>query len=358
MRWHSDPRATPAADSASGQGGLRVTPRRLVVTGTILVDILLYFDELPAPGGAANATRTVVAAGAGYNLLSGAVRLGLPAAYAGLVGDGPFGAIVRQALAGIGTPVLCAARGGQDTGFAVGLVEAGSGGQPTFLGAPGAESRLSPADLRGLALTPGDAVYVSGYDLWYPEAGAALSEWVPTLGPECLLVFDPGPLAGQVETARIDAVAGRADVLSLNLAEAAALAGRPDPAGRTAGGQGLPEPGGGHDPAALAAGLARRVRAGGWVVLRAGPDGCWIARAGSSAQHIPPRPTTPADSTGAGDTHVATMLARLAAGQDVAEAAWWANVAASLAVEQAGPDTTPSADELARAVAGYRPGAR
>jgi sugar/nucleoside kinase (ribokinase family) len=352
------------------QVGLRIAPRRLVVTGTILVDILLYLDELPAPGGAVNASRTVVTAGAGYNVLAGAVRLGLPAAYAGLVGDGPFGVVVRQALAGIGVPVLVAARTGEDTGFDVGLVETGSGRQPTFIGAPGVESRLSPADLRGLALTPGDAIYVSGYDLSYPAAGAALADWVTSVGPECLLVFDPGPLAGRVDAARLDAVVGRADLLSLNLAEAATLAGRPGPAKAASGGQDPAAPGSGHDPAgpgsghdpeaagsghdpaALAADLSRRVRAQGWIVLRTGPDGCWIARAESPPQHIPPRPTTPADPTGAGDTHIAVMLARLAVGQDIAEAARWANVAASLAVEQAGPSTSPSADELARAMAG------
>jgi sugar/nucleoside kinase (ribokinase family) len=336
--------STPASAQvpASGQAALRTTPRRLVVTGTVLVDVLLYLDEMPAPGGAANASQTVVAAGAGYNLLAAAVRLGLPAAYAGLVGDGPFGAVVRQALAGIDVPVLLATRTGEDTGFGVGLVEINSGRQPTFLGAPGVESRLSPADLRSLALTLGDAIYVSGYDLCYPAAGAALADWVTSLGPECLLVFDPGPVAGQIQAARLDAVAGRADILSLNLAEAATLGRRHD----------LATPPGGHDPAALAAGLSLRVRPGGWLVLRAGPDGCWIARAGSAAQHIPPRPARPADPTGAGDTHVAALLAGLAAGQDIAQAARWSNVAASLAVERVGPSTSPTAEELAQAMAG------
>jgi len=311
---------------------MRIIPRRLVVTGTVMADILLYLDRFPEQGGAAVASRAIVAAGAGYNLLAGATRLGLPAAYAGLVGSGPFGTVVRQALAGIAVPVLLAPRDDEDTGFDVGLVQASAPGQPTFIGWPGVESRLRLSDLRSLALTPGDAVYLSGYDLWYPEAGAALTEWISGLGRAYLLVFDPGPLAGQIEAARLDAAIGRADILSLNVSEAAMLTD-------------------GHDPAALAAALARRMADAARVVLRDGADGCWAASHDSPARHIPPRRTTAVDPTGAGDIHVATLIARLAAGQDFLEAARWANIAASLAVEQAGPSAGPTESELARAVA-------
>lgn len=58
------------------------------------------------PGGACLASQSLVAAGAGYNLFAGAARLGLPSPYAGLVGSGPFGAIVRGALERIDVPVL------------------------------------------------------------------------------------------------------------------------------------------------------------------------------------------------------------------------------------------------------------
>ena len=319
---------------------MRITPRRLVVTGTVLVDIELHLAEFPKPGGVAMASRAIVTAGAGYNVLAGAARLGLPAAYAGFVGTGPFGTVVSRALAARGIPVLLPPREDEDTGFDVGLVRAGSDSQPTFIGWAGAESRLTVADLRNLALESGDAVYVSGYDLWYPEAGAALTEWIPEIGPDRLLVFDPGPLVGEIPAERLEVAIGRADVLSLNASEAAMLAGGPD-------------------PSALAAALARRVPDSGWVVLRAGADGCWVASRDTPARHVPARPAVPVDPTGAGDIHVATLVARLATGQDVPEAARWANVAASLAVERAGPDAGPTATELGQAmaaIAGRSPG--
>jgi sugar/nucleoside kinase (ribokinase family) len=306
-------------------------PRRLVVTGTVMADILLYLDEFPQRGGAAVARDAMVAAGAGYNLLAGAARLGLPSAYAGFVGSGPFGTMVRRALGQIGVPVLLEPSQDEDTGFNFGLVGTGGAEQTTFIGWPGVESRLTLGDLRTIALVPGDAVYLSGYDLSYPDAGAALTTWVSELGQDYLLVFDPGPLAGKIAAARLDAVVGRADLLSLNAAEAAMLAT-------------------GSGPATLAEALTRRMRRGARVVLRDGADGCWIAAPDEAACHVRPRPARPVDPTGAGDIHVATLVAGLANGLDLADAALSANVAASLAVEQRGASAGPTASELARAV--------
>lgn len=313
----------------SGDLSVRLKPRRLVVVGTVLVDILLYLDQLPGPGGAAIAARSVVSAGAGYNLLAGTERLGLPAAYAGLVGRGPFGAMVRSALDGAGVPILLPARDG-DTGFDVGLVEAGSERQPTFLGAPGVESELRLSDLRSIALVPGDAVYLSGYDLWYPGQGHDLATWIPELAPDYLFVFDPGPLIGEIAVERVGAAIARADILSLNTSEATVLAGQ-------------------HPAADQAEQLARAIPPGGWVTVRTGPGGCWVAPHQGRARHLPARPTTPVDTTGAGDAYLAALLARLAAGDDFPGAAGWANLAASLAIEEPGPATGPSAAELARA---------
>jgi sugar/nucleoside kinase (ribokinase family) len=309
-------------------------PTRLVVVGTVLVDILLYLDRLPEPGGVAMASRSLVTPGAGYNLLAAAARLGLPAGCAGLVGTGSWGDMIAAALKRFGVPLLLPRLADRDSGFDVGLVETGTGRQPTFFGAPGAESKLTLGDLEAVPLAPGDAVYVSGYDLWYPEQGAALARWAAGIGQEYLVVFDPGPLAGEIEPARLDAVTASASILSLNTAEAARLAGE-------------------GPPQRLAAALTGKVAREGWVVLRAGAAGCWIASRTTPAWHIPARPATPVDPTGAGDAHLATLIARLAAGDDMATAARWANAAASLTIERVGPSTSPAQDELAEAMAAW-----
>ena len=85
-------------------------------------------------------------------------------------------------------------------------------------------------------------------------------------------------------------------------------------------------------------------------MVRTGAGGCWLAAVDAEPFHVPGRPAHVVDTTGAGDAHVAAFLARLSRGDDPARAAWVANVAASLAVERAGPGTGPTATELQAAL--------
>src|SRR5688500_20346511 len=99
--------------------------RRLVLVGSVIVDIVLYVEALPERGGGVVASRSMTTAGGGFNVLSAAARQGLPSAYAGLVGTGPFGAQVRGALVAEAGALLRPEPGmRRDTGVCVALVEA------------------------------------------------------------------------------------------------------------------------------------------------------------------------------------------------------------------------------------------
>jgi sugar/nucleoside kinase (ribokinase family) len=306
-----------------------VRPRRLVMVGSVVVDVLMYVDRLPDRGGDALARRVLTSAGGGFNLLAAAARLGMDAAYGGRTGDGPFGAQARGALDEAGIATLLPPGTEADTGVVVGLVE--PDGERTFATSPGIEARLTTGDLRALPLRPADAVYVSGYDLVYPVSGRSLEDWLPNLPGDLLLAVDPGPLVAEIPTGRTERVLRRADVLSLNAREAASLSGL-------------------EDPAAAGASLLPRLRAGALVVVRTGADGCWLLAGGTEPVHVPGRSAGVVDTTGAGDTHVAAFLARLSVGDSPPRGARLANVAASLSVERAGPATGPTVEELAAAL--------
>lgn len=300
-------------------------PRRLVLIGSVLVDVLMYVDQLPERGGDRVVERCIVTSGGGFNVLVGVARLGLPSAYAGRVGDGPFGQQVAKDLAAAGIGLLLPRVTGEDSGFDIGFVE--RDGERTFVTAPGCESRLQRADLLAVPLQPGDAVYVSGYDLCYPVSGAALGAWLPMLGEEHLVLVDPGPLVADIPAERLVAVLARTDILTLNARETRLLTGS-------------------DDTVAGAAALTERVAPHGWVVARAGAHGCWVASRTQAPVHVPPRPAEATDTTGAGDAHAAALLARISLGEDLVAAAWAANVAASIAVERRGPAAGPDAPEL------------
>ncbi|MGC8471546.1 MAG: PfkB family carbohydrate kinase [Acidimicrobiales bacterium] len=322
---------TPAA-SPTPEGCIPASApvSRLVLVGSILLDILVHVDALPTRGGDVIADDRTLASGGGFNVLSAASRLGLPSAYAGLIGDGAFGRHVARDLEFSGIRALIPPAAGEDTGFTVGIVEAD--GERTFVTAPGIESRLDAGSLRQVVLEAGDAVYVSGYDLLYPVAGPAIASWLRGLDPEHLLAVDPGPLGGSPGDP-VGAVLGRVNLFSASEREAAVRTGA-------------------RTPAAAAAALAEQLAPGGVAVVRVGPGGCWVARQGMAPAHVPGHRAAAVDTTGAGDVHVGAMLARLAAGDDVMAAARLANVAAALSTESRGGASGPTLEAVAAAVSG------
>jgi sugar/nucleoside kinase (ribokinase family) len=279
---------------------------RLVLVGSVIVDIVMYVDELPRRAGDVIARGSLLAAGGGRNVLTAASRQGLPALYAGRHGTGPFGELIRSELRSDGITVQLAATPGSDSGYCVALVE--PGGERTFATAMGVEARLTLEDLASLTLAAGDVVYLSGYDLAYPH-GADIAAWVSTLDRSVRLVFDPSPLVGQIESGLLQPVVRRASWLSANAAEARVL--------------------------------GRLGEAAAGAVVRIGAGGCVVRAPGAGPVDVSGYRVDAVDTSGAGDAHVGAFAAALARGLSPVEAARWANAAAALAVTRPGPATCP-----------------
>jgi sugar/nucleoside kinase (ribokinase family) len=330
-------------------------PRRLVFAGEAIVDVVMRVPALPRRGGDALATSTEIVAGGGFNVMAAAARQGLPVLYAGGHGTGPWGDVVRAALAAEGIGLLRPAELDRDTGFDVALVEADA--ERTFVTQLGAETVRGSGAWDAVPAGPGDAVYVSGYGLVAPESGPVLGSWAASLPPGVLLFVDPGPLAAQIPAAVLHPVLSRCDWLSCNHREAAQLAGLvPADSGHADSGHadsGLADSGFTAcaaddlgDPAQAARRLLARGAAAN-VIVRAGAAGCYVAELGSAgAVHVRAPRVTPVDMTGAGDAHSGVFLAALAGGHSPAGAAARANAAAAFAVTRTGPATAPDRAEL------------
>jgi sugar/nucleoside kinase (ribokinase family) len=273
---------------------------RLVHLGNVVIDLVLTVDALPERGGDVLAGSTMRATGGGFNVMAAASRLGLATSYGGVLGTGPFGDQARKDLRREGIEFPQPQNPELDTGFVVALVEAG--GERTFVTSPGAEATLSALP----ETTAEDFVYVSGYSLLYELNRATLVRHLPDL--RGMVFFDPGPLVSQIPRDALEAALARADWLSCNTQEAAAL---------------------------------EDLRAPTHVLVRRGPDGCTLDNqpvAGFQVEAV--------DLNGAGDAHSGAFLAALAAGHDPLEAARRANAAAALAVTHRGPATGPTQAEL------------
>jgi sugar/nucleoside kinase (ribokinase family) len=199
---------------------------RLVLVGGILVDIVLGVEAVPQPGGDVLAPSSTLAVGGDFNVLQAARRQGMPAAFGGRVGDGPFGRRVLDALDAAGVVSLRPPTPEGDTGFCVVMVD--SSGERTMVTAMGVEARLRPEDLSDVALIESDTVYVSGYDLAYPH-GPVIVQWIDDVAARVEVIFDPGPLVRDLPASLLEATLASATWISLNQREAEVLSGSPMP---------------------------------------------------------------------------------------------------------------------------------
>ena len=300
----------------------------LVCVGTVVVDIVMHVRDLPEPGGDVVARASMLAVGGALNVMSAAHRQGLQVIYAGGHGTGPFGDMVRSSLAENDVEIAAPATPGLDTGFSVTFV-AGDG-ERTFATARGAEAAITNEALDALDVRPHDLVYISGYSLADAESGTIIAGWASRLATGITVVADPGPLVAQIPQPVLQTVAERCDWWTCNEREAHLMTGAASP----------------YD--AIRSLVKFAAREG--VIVRLGSDGCLLQMRGQDLQHLLARRVEVIDTTGAGDAHTGTFMAALADAVEPFEAAHRANVAASIAVNRAGPATAPTSEELRRAL--------
>ncbi|EJF71062.1 putative sugar kinase [Pseudomonas sp. Ag1] len=293
-------------------------------SGQVIVDLVMSLDTLPATGGDVLANSASFEAGGGFNVMAAARRNGLPVVYLGRHGTGRFGDLARAAMQAEGIEMALAASDDKDTGLCVSLTEATT--ERTFISHIGAEGDLLAQDLANAVPRDDDYVYVSGYSLLLEGKAQALLDWLLALPRQITVVFDPGPLVKAPDSALMVALLPRIDIWTSNGPEALAFTGASDLAG------------------ALLK-LNEHLPADTLLVVRDGPNGCWISRNGQ-AEHVPGFKVKAVDSNGAGDAHAGVFIAGLANGLAPAVAARRANAAAALAVTRWGPATSPGTAEV------------
>ncbi|MBV6660954.1 sugar kinase [Pseudomonas yamanorum] len=297
---------------------------RLLHSGQVIVDLVMSLDTLPATGGDVLANSASFEAGGGFNVMAAARRNGLPVVYLGRHGNGRFGDLARAAMQAEGIEMALAASDDKDTGLCVSLTEATT--ERTFISHIGAEGDLLAQDLANAVPRDDDYVYVSGYSLLLEGKAQALLDWLLALPRQITVVFDPGPLVKAPDSALMVALLPRIDIWTSNGPEALAFTGASDLAG------------------ALLK-LNDHLSADTLLVVRDGPNGCWVSRNGQ-AEHVPGFKVQAVDSNGAGDAHAGVFIAGLANGLAPVVAARRANAAAALAVTRWGPATSPGTAEV------------
>jgi ribokinase len=315
---------------------------RVIVVGSVNVDLVTRLARLPAPG------ETVGGGifeqhhgGKGANQAVAARRLGAPVEFIGCLGLDAFGDAAADALAAAGVGTGAVRRtDAAPTGVALILVD--GAGENVIAVAPGANATLTASDvtaaLAGLGANSEDVVLIS-HEIPTAAVRAAL---LAARGAGARSILNPAPASG------IDrGLFGLADVLTPNRSELATIAaeearrlGRPSPAATA--------------PERQAQALLERNAEGDGprsaVVATLGPAGALaILRdgRGSRTVSVPSYAVATVDATGAGDTFNGALAAGLVGGRSLEDSVRRAVVAAALATARVGArEGMPTAAQL------------
>ena len=302
----------PTARLASGAAS--AAPHALVVTGSLMIDLVMRVPRRPAPGETVFGTEFgMFLGGKGFNQAVAARRLGAAVRMIGRIGADGFGEQLRAALIREGIDaagVTTDAEAG--TGVAAPLIE--ESGENAIVSVPRANMRLTPADVERVAgRFDGAAALLAQLEV--PAAATlAAARLARAAGARVLLNAAPaGPVPDQLLEI--------ADVIIVNEVEAETLA-----AVRVT-------------DAATAFVAAARLRTSAMqtVIVTLGSRGA-VALGPGVREQVAAHTVPARDTTGAGDAFCAALAVRLAETGDLHEALRWANAAGACAVTRLGAE--------------------
>lgn len=291
---------------------------RIVVFGSINLDVIIPVERLPMPGETLLGGDAVISPGGkGANQAHAARLARADVAMVGRVGDDGLAEPALALLAGAGVDLSHVGTSSRTTGCAT--IWSGPEGSSTIVVAPGANADVRADDVTDALLHPG-AILLLQQEVPLGENARVIkrasSRGVTTILNAAPALMPPGGMLKDV------------DYLVVNEIELQMICKM-----RGLSGEGLPEL------------LARQL---GTVVVATYGTGGVLRTDGRSTLHIPAHRVEVVDTTGAGDTFVGVFAACLARGLDETRTLELANTAAALSCTQRGAQAAqPKWEEFA-----------
>lgn len=300
--------------------------KKIVVIGSSNTDMVIKTAQLPRPG------ETVLGGdfymsqgGKGANQAVAAARLGGDTAFLCKVGDDTFGETSLAGYAAEGIDTSYAVRTG-DAPSGVALITVDGAAENCIVVAPGANARLSAADIEAAEeLIAGAAIVLMQMEIPIQTIGRVVA-LASRHGVK--VVLNPAPAAPIP-----DEFYPSLYLITPNRTEAESLSGV-------------------HIVDAESAARAAAVLAGKGVrnvVITLGADGAFV-RDGESSRLVPAQRVAAVDTTAAGDTFNGALCVALVEGSSLADAVAFATRASAIAVTRMGAQTSvPTRAEVERA---------
>jgi ribokinase len=290
-------------------------PPRVVVVGSVNIDLIVTAPELPRPGETVLGREfSTVPGGKGANQAIGAARAGARTTFLGAIGSDAFGVTLKARLVSstVDTSLLRTVYGASG----VALIVVDDYGENAIVVAPGANGAFS-----GLTEAELDAIAQAQVLLCQLEIPVA------TVTAACLAARAAGTrvvLNAAPALALPDELLAAVDLLVVNEVEAIELA-------RVAS----PDVDSGDEPDTedVIDGLLALVPR---VVLTRGAAGAWYAERDAEPVEVPAPVVEPVDTTAAGDAFTGALALAWAEGRDLVDAVRWASAAGAVAVQRLG----------------------
>ncbi|MEM7142812.1 MAG: ribokinase [Actinomycetota bacterium] len=294
----------------------------ITVVGSANLDLVVEVEHVPLVGETVlGGDLTRIPGGKGANQAVAAARLGRRVAMVGRLGADEGGNILRAALEqdDIDTTALMTTR---DTPNGVALIAVGADGDNSIVVSPGANGRVTPADVA----TAGDLVVDAQVVLLQLEIPMDAVE-AAARAARGRVILNPAPAATLP-----DGLLEQVDILVPNQTELAMLAGHDGPV-----------------DASIAADLARALPVED-VVVTLGAEGAMVVSAEDTV-HVRAPVVEPVDTTGAGDSFCAALADGLVRSLSIVDSAQWAvRVGAATTLRAGAQPSLPTPTEVAKLV--------
>ncbi len=285
---------------------------RIAVVGSSNTDMVIAGERLPAPGETVLGGSFLMAdGGKGANQAVAAARLGGQVTLLARVGDDPFGERARSAFAreGIDTTAVVV---DEESPSGVALILVDGAGENLISVAPGANERLSPADVDA-AKAAIESAHVLLLQLETPlDSVAHAAKIAATAGVRTVL--DPAP-AQDLDDSLLSAIS----ILTPNETEAKRLTGVEVD----------------DESGARAAAEVLRKRGVDTVIVTLGARGSYLLCEGHDELIAAPA-VEAVDTTAAGDTFNGALACALSAGASLPQAVGAASIAAAISTTRRG----------------------
>lgn len=291
--------------------------KQALIIGSTCVDVIINIDHLPVTEENIRPTcQSMALGGCAYNVAYIMRLLGASHTFISPVGGGTYGDYVAKQLKQLGVPVAVRVPE-KENGCCYCLVEAG--GERTFMSYHGVEytfqkSWMEPYNADNYGLT-----YVCGLEIEEPT-GINLIEYLEA-HPQLEVCYAPGPRGVLIDRNKTRRMMALHPILHINEQEASDLSGCSD-----------------YQEA------ASRLNSitGNTVIITLGERGTYCLEKGGDIYLVPSAPAEQiADTIGAGDAHIGTIIACLTKDMSLRQAIAYANKVAAAVVSVKGSSLPP-----------------